>query len=66
MANVSADSRSSGSRFECATAAAVTMLVAPGPIELVATMICLRNLALAKPTPASAIDCSFWPRQVGS
>ncbi len=46
--------------------AAVTMLVAPGPIELVATMICRRRLALAKPTPASAIDCSFWPRQVGS
>ena len=29
-------------------------------------MICRRRLALAKPIAASAIDCSFWPRQVGS
>ena len=49
-----------------ATPAAVTMLVAPGPIELAATMIWRRALALAKPIAASAIDCSFWPRQVGS
>ncbi len=42
------------------------MLVAPGPIELVATMICRRAFALAKPIAASAIDCSFCPRQVGS
>ncbi len=42
------------------------MLVAPGPIEEAATMICRRRLALAKPMAASAIDCSFWPRQVGS
>ena len=29
-------------------------------------MIWRRRLALAKPIAASAIDCSFWPRQVGS
>ena len=49
-----------------ATAAAVTMLVAPGPIEESDTMIWRRFIALAKPIAASAIDCSFWPRQVGS
>ena len=45
--------------------AAVIMLPAPGPIEESATMICRRRFALAKPTAASAIDCSFCPRQVG-
>ena len=40
-------SSSSGSRFAWATAAAVTMLVAPGPIEDVATMIRRRPIALA-------------------
>ena len=30
------------------------------------TMIWRRFFALAKPIAASAIDCSFWPRQVGS
>ena len=49
-----------------ATAAAVTMFRAPGPIEEVATMTWRRRIALAKATPASAIPCSFWPRQVGS
>jgi hypothetical protein len=46
--------------------AAVTMFRAPGPMDEVAIMICRRRLALAKPMAASAIDCSFWPRQVGS
>jgi hypothetical protein len=41
------------------------MLSAPGPIDEVATMIWRRRLALAKPMAASAMDCSFWPRQVG-
>ena len=36
-----------GRRLVCATPAAVTMLVAPGPIELVATMIWRRFFALA-------------------
>ena len=46
--------------------AAVTMLSAPGPMEDVAIMICRLRLALAKPIAASAMDCSFCPRQVGS
>ena len=49
-----------------AVAAAVTMFVAPGPIDEVAIISCRRRLALAKPMAASVIDCSFWPRQVGS
>ena len=44
---VSPASSSSGSRLAMATAAAVTMLVAPGPMELVATMIRRRREALA-------------------
>ena len=63
---VSPASSSSGSRLASATAAAVTMLVAPGPIELAATMIRRRLAARANPQAASAIPCSFWPRQVGS
>jgi hypothetical protein len=59
LANVSPESSSTGSRLAWATAAAVTMFVAPGPIELVATMIWRRRLALAKATAASAIPCSF-------
>ena len=66
LANVSPDSSSTGSRLAWATAAAVTMFVAPGPIELVATMIWRRRIALAKATAASAMPCSFWPRHVGS
>ena len=63
---MSPDISSSGSRFEWATAAAVTMFVAPGPIDEVAIMIWRRRIALAKPTAASAMPCSFWPRHVGS
>ena len=39
--------------------AAVTMFSAPGPIELVATMIWRRRFALANATAAIAIDCSL-------
>ena len=60
--NVSPASSSSGSRLACATAAAVTMFIAPGPTEDVAAMNCRRRIALAKPTAASAMPCSFWPR----
>ncbi len=66
MANVSPASSSTGSRLAWATAAAVIMFVAPGPIELVATMIRRRRDALAKATAASAMPCSFWPRHVGN
>ena len=37
-----------------------------GFVHLAATMIWRRFFALAKPIAASAIVCSFWPRQVGS
>ena len=62
---VSPGSRSSGSRFASAAPAAVTMFVAPGPIEDVATMICCRRIAFANASAASAIPCSFWARCVG-
>src|ERR671915_365962 len=42
------------------------MFVVPGPMELVATMIWRRRLALAYATAAMAMVCSFCPRQVGS
>jgi hypothetical protein len=66
LANVSPESSSTGRRLACAMPAAVTMLSAPGPIELVATMICRRRMALANPIAAMAIVCSFWPRHTGS
>ena len=46
----------------CATAAAVTMFVAPGPIELVTAIIRRRKLALAKAIAACAIACSLCAR----
>ena len=45
--------------------AAVTMLVAPGPTDDVATMICCRRFALLYAAAASPMPCSFCPRQVG-
>jgi len=62
---VSPASSSSGRRFAIATPAAVTMLVAPGPTEEVATMIWRRFTALEYAVAASAMLCSFCPRQVG-
>ncbi len=47
LAKLSPPKSSSGSRLAWATAAAVTMLVGPGPIEAEATMIWRRRLALA-------------------
>ncbi len=49
-----------------ATPAAVTMFVAPGPMDEVATMICRRRIAFAYAIAASAMPCSFCPRHVGS
>ena len=46
-------------------AAAVTILAAPGPMEEVADHDLAPVAALAKPMAASAMDCSFCPRQVG-
>jgi hypothetical protein len=44
---VSPDSSSTGSRLACATPAAVTMLVAPGPMDDTANIIRWRRIALA-------------------
>ena len=54
-----------GRRLAWATAAAVTMFVAPGPIELVQAIMRRRPLALAKATAANAIACSLCARNVG-
>ena len=62
LANTSPGISSTGRRLTCATAAAVTMLVAPGPIELVQTIIRRRREALAKAIAASAIACSLCAR----
>jgi hypothetical protein len=45
-----------------AIAAAVTILVAPGPIEVVQAIIRRRREALAKAIAAWAIACSLWAR----
>ena len=45
---------------------AVTIFVAPGPTEDVATKICCRLFALAYPIPVRAIFCSWCPLYVGS
>ena len=62
LAKTSPGSNKSGIRLTWATAAAVTMFNAPGPMELVAAMTRLRFEALAKAMAASAMLCSFWPR----
>jgi hypothetical protein len=56
---VSPASSSSGNLLACATAAAVTMFIAPGPIDDVAAISCRRRIALAKPMAASAMPCSL-------
>jgi hypothetical protein len=50
----------------CATAAAVTMFVARGPMELVQAIMRRRRLALAKAIAAKPIACSLCARKVGS
>jgi hypothetical protein len=47
LVNVSPGSSSTGSRFACATPAAVTMFSAPGPIDDVTTPTCRRWVAFA-------------------
>ena len=49
-------------RIGIENAAAVTMLVAPGPIEDVQAIMRLRRVALAKAIAAWAIACSLWAR----
>ena len=62
LANTSLGSSSTGRRLTEAVAAAVIMLVAPGPIELVQTIMRRRRDALAKATAESAIACSLCER----
>jgi hypothetical protein len=62
LAKVSPGKSRMGSRFTCATAAAVTMLVAPGPIELVHAIMRRRFIVLAKAEAACAIACSLCAR----
>src|SRR5687768_2151654 len=58
--------KSTGRRLTCATAAAVTKLLAPGPIEVVHAIMRRRAWALAKAIAACAIACSLCARNVGS
>ena len=46
-------------RLMVAVAAPVTMLVAPGPIELVQASVWVRSVARAKPAAVCTIDCSL-------
>ena len=66
LAKVSPGSSSTGRRFACASAAAVTRLVAPGPTEVVQAIMRRRRFALAKAIAACAIACSLCARKVGS
>ena len=61
QAYTSPGSSSTGMLLAVAVAAAVTMLAAPGPTELVTAKICLRFICLAKATAAWAMPCSFLP-----
>ena len=63
---MSPESSSTGSRLACATRRGGDHVGRARPDRAGATMICRGASALAKAIAASAIDCSFWPRQVGS
>ena len=65
LANTSPGRSSTGRRFTCATAAAVTMFVAPGPIEVVHAIMRRRACAFAYAMAAWAMACSLWARRVG-
>ena len=58
-ANTSPGRNSTGKRLTCATAAAVTMLLAPGPMELVQAIIRRLREALAKAIAAWPMACSL-------
>ena len=58
LAKLSPGNKSNGSLLLIATAAAVTILVEPGPTELVATKICFLLFALAYAMPVKAMFCS--------
>jgi hypothetical protein len=59
VAKKSLGSSSTGIRLIVASAAPVTMLVAPGPMEAVQAKACSRFRILAKPTDACTIACSL-------
>ena len=56
---MSPGSSSTGSRLMVATAAPVTMLVAPGPIEVVQASVCRRLFIFAKAAAVCTIACSL-------
>jgi hypothetical protein len=56
---MSPGSSSTGSRLIVAPAAAVIMFVAPGPIELVQTIVRSRLLAFANATAVCTMACSL-------
>lgn len=59
VAKVSDGSSSAGSRFVVASAAAVSMLAAPGPTEAVAAKVARRRCIRANPTASCTIACSL-------
>ena len=59
VAKMSPGSSSTGSRLIVASAAPVSMLVAPGPIELVQAIARRRLAIFAKPTAECTIACSL-------
>ena len=58
-AKISPGNNSTGKRLMVAVAAPVTMLVAPGPIEVVQASVCRRLAVLAKAVAACTIPCSL-------
>ena len=61
VAKTSPGSSSTGSRLIVASAAPVTMLVAPGPMEVVQASVDSRLRIRAKPAAACTIPCSLRP-----
>jgi hypothetical protein len=59
VANTSPGSSSTGSRLTVASAAPVTMLVAPGPTDAVHASVDRRSLMRAYPAAACTIACSL-------
>ena len=62
VAKMSDGSSSTGIRLMVASAAPVTMLVEPGPIEAVHAKACSRFRIRAKPTEACTMACSLRAR----
>jgi len=60
FAKMSPGSSSTGRRLTVAVAAPVTMLVAPGPIEVVQAKVPSPRRALANAVEVWTMDCSFF------